>query len=96
VGGTRHPSIPLPVDLFGAWRNSGGIDLQERGTLRETATAIAGSCRCPSQSRHERSDADAIDRAQAAFGEWSTPAAVDERATILERLADSSRRTASS
>ncbi len=41
VGGTRHPSIPMPVDLFGAWRNSGGIDLQERGILLETAAAIS-------------------------------------------------------
>ena len=33
VGGTRHPSIPLPRDLFGAWKNSEGVDLQERGIL---------------------------------------------------------------
>ncbi|NJB96762.1 bifunctional proline dehydrogenase/L-glutamate gamma-semialdehyde dehydrogenase PutA [Sphingomonas sp. ABOLD] len=43
VGGTRHPSIPLPVDLFGAWKNSGGIDLAERTILAETAAAIAAS-----------------------------------------------------
>ncbi|WP_443025061.1 bifunctional proline dehydrogenase/L-glutamate gamma-semialdehyde dehydrogenase PutA [Sphingomonas sp. M1-B02] len=41
VGGSRHPSIPLPVDLFGAWRNSGGIDLAERSVLLDTARAIA-------------------------------------------------------
>jgi len=34
VGGARHPSIPLPVDLFGVVRkNSEGIDLQDRETL---------------------------------------------------------------
>jgi RHH-type proline utilization regulon transcriptional repressor/proline dehydrogenase/delta 1-pyrroline-5-carboxylate dehydrogenase len=43
VGGTRHPSIPLPRDLFGDWRNSAGLDLQERDILRETAAAIAAT-----------------------------------------------------
>ncbi|TKD51755.1 bifunctional proline dehydrogenase/L-glutamate gamma-semialdehyde dehydrogenase PutA [Sphingomonas baiyangensis] len=40
VGGTRHPSIPLPVDLMGGWRNSEGIDLFDRALLRDTAQAI--------------------------------------------------------
>ena len=41
VGGTRHPSIPLPVDLFGAVRrNSMGIDLHDRETLAAVVTAI--------------------------------------------------------
>ena len=42
VGGTRHPSIPLPVDLFGAGghRNSMGIDLSDRGVLEATANAV--------------------------------------------------------
>ncbi|GAA0735239.1 bifunctional proline dehydrogenase/L-glutamate gamma-semialdehyde dehydrogenase PutA [Sphingomonas japonica] len=43
VGGTRHPSIPLPVDLFGQWRNSAGIDLNDRAILAETAAAIAAT-----------------------------------------------------
>jgi RHH-type proline utilization regulon transcriptional repressor/proline dehydrogenase/delta 1-pyrroline-5-carboxylate dehydrogenase len=43
VGGTRHPSIPLPVELFGAWKNSGGIDLAERTILADTAAAIAAT-----------------------------------------------------
>ena len=39
VGGTRHPSIPLPIDLFGrSGRNSSGIDLQRSATCwRDTA-----------------------------------------------------------
>ncbi len=42
VGGTRHPSIPLPVDLFGAGRrNSAGLDLADRGVLRATVAAIS-------------------------------------------------------
>ncbi|MBY0519540.1 MAG: bifunctional proline dehydrogenase/L-glutamate gamma-semialdehyde dehydrogenase PutA [Sphingomonas sp.] len=41
VGGTRHPNIPLPVDLFGAARrNSSGIDLADRETLAQTVAAI--------------------------------------------------------
>ncbi|UUL81466.1 bifunctional proline dehydrogenase/L-glutamate gamma-semialdehyde dehydrogenase PutA [Sphingomonas qomolangmaensis] len=43
VGGTRHPSIPLPKDLMGAWGNSEGIDLAEREVLREVARAIAAA-----------------------------------------------------
>ena len=106
VGGARHPSIPLPVDLFGAWRNSGGIDLQERGTLRETAAAIQimplPSGASPSHrdsspaapplsnpsAEGERLARAAIDRATAAFPEWSSRS-IDERAALLERLADS-------
>jgi RHH-type transcriptional regulator, proline utilization regulon repressor / proline dehydrogenase / delta 1-pyrroline-5-carboxylate dehydrogenase len=43
VGGTRHPSIPAPIDLMGEWRNSEGIDLNDRAILRDTARAIAAS-----------------------------------------------------
>nr|WP_294810804.1 L-glutamate gamma-semialdehyde dehydrogenase [uncultured Sphingomonas sp.] len=88
VGGTRHPSITLPVDLFGAWKNSGGIDLQERGTLGETATAIGIMPMPKPVAAASAPDAKAaIDRAASAFPEWSTRS-IDERATILERLAD--------
>ena len=41
VGGTRHPSIPLPVDLFGAGRrNSSGIDLSDREVLAGVSTRV--------------------------------------------------------
>ena len=43
VGGTRHPSIPLPVDLFrvaGGHRNSAGIDLSDVDTLEATVAAV--------------------------------------------------------
>ncbi|WP_448660504.1 bifunctional proline dehydrogenase/L-glutamate gamma-semialdehyde dehydrogenase PutA [Sphingomonas sp. CJ99] len=43
VGGARHPSIPLPRDLMGAWRNSAGIDLNDRTVLAEVAGAIKSS-----------------------------------------------------
>ncbi|TXC69971.1 bifunctional proline dehydrogenase/L-glutamate gamma-semialdehyde dehydrogenase PutA [Sphingomonas ginsenosidivorax] len=42
VGGRRHPSIPLPVDLFGAegHRNSAGLDLSDVATLEATVKAV--------------------------------------------------------
>ncbi len=41
VGGTRHPNIPLPVDLFGMGRrNSSGLDLADREVLAQTVAAI--------------------------------------------------------
>jgi RHH-type proline utilization regulon transcriptional repressor/proline dehydrogenase/delta 1-pyrroline-5-carboxylate dehydrogenase len=86
VGGTRHPSIPLPVDLFGAVRrNSGGIDLQDRETLagvvEEIGTAPSLTGIAPVKA------ADAVSRAAMAFPKWSaTP--VEARAKALEKLAD--------
>ena len=44
VGGARHPSIPLPVDLFRAadgHRNSMGIDLNDRKVLRGIAEVVS-------------------------------------------------------
>ncbi len=42
VGGKRHPSIPLPVDLFGAGghRNSAGLDLSDVATLEAVVKAV--------------------------------------------------------
>ena len=42
VGGARHPSIPLPVDLFGAGghRNSAGLDLSDVATLEAAVAAV--------------------------------------------------------
>ena len=42
VGGTRHPSIPLPNDLFRPERpNSWGLDLNDRPELERVAAAVA-------------------------------------------------------
>jgi RHH-type proline utilization regulon transcriptional repressor/proline dehydrogenase/delta 1-pyrroline-5-carboxylate dehydrogenase len=41
VGGARHPSIPLPIDLFGDRKNSSGIDLSDRDVLARTAKAVS-------------------------------------------------------
>ena len=41
VGGARHPSIPLPADLFGAGRrNSDGIDLADPAVLDDIAATV--------------------------------------------------------
>jgi RHH-type proline utilization regulon transcriptional repressor/proline dehydrogenase/delta 1-pyrroline-5-carboxylate dehydrogenase len=102
VGGARHPSIPLPIDLFGDRKNSTGIDLSDREVLAKTARAVsaplppaggaggghvASATSLPSPSPSRKREGDMITRAHAAFPGWSaTP--VDERAAILERLAD--------
>ncbi|MFD0946402.1 L-glutamate gamma-semialdehyde dehydrogenase [Sphingomonas canadensis] len=87
VGGTRHPSIPLPVDLFGEWRNSGGIDLSVREVLVQTAQGIAAAPATAGTDAADPGAAEAVDRAAAAFRDWAdTP--IDDRAAILERLAD--------
>ena len=103
VGGARHPSIPLPIDLFGDRKNSSGIDLSDREVLERTARAVssplplaggAGGGRVtsaatdmPSPNPSRKREGDLVSRAHAAFPAWSaTP--VDDRAAILERLAD--------
>ena len=101
VGGTRHPSIPLPADLFPGRRNSGGIDLQDRVILGEVAKTVARTP-CPRaggapdrnveldpypRGGTESSATHAVDRAVKGFAVWSrTP--LEERAATLERLAD--------
>jgi RHH-type proline utilization regulon transcriptional repressor/proline dehydrogenase/delta 1-pyrroline-5-carboxylate dehydrogenase len=44
VGGTRHPAIPLPKDLYEPVRgNSEGIDLSDQAELERVAAAVARS-----------------------------------------------------
>jgi RHH-type proline utilization regulon transcriptional repressor/proline dehydrogenase/delta 1-pyrroline-5-carboxylate dehydrogenase len=101
VGGARHPSIPLPKDLFApGHRNSSGLDLSDVATLEATVRAVraplspagAGSPKAPAgrstpAAEAEGLVADAVRRAHAAFPAWSQTS-VDERAACLERLAD--------
>ncbi len=98
VGGTRHPSIPLPIDLFGDRKNSSGIDLSDRDVLANTVKAVsipfassAVEKRSPNQRVSTSLDTNgvrkAVGRAHATFPAWSaTP--VEQRAACLERLAD--------
>ncbi|HEY0412951.1 MAG TPA: bifunctional proline dehydrogenase/L-glutamate gamma-semialdehyde dehydrogenase PutA [Allosphingosinicella sp.] len=50
VGGTRHPAIPLPKDLFEPVRgNSRGIDLNDRVELERIAVVVSGNPFAPSE-----------------------------------------------
>ena len=40
VGGSPHPEIPLPRDIMVDWRNSEGIDFDDREVLLETARRV--------------------------------------------------------
>ena len=96
VGGARHPSIPLPVDLFGARQNSGGIDLQDRAILADTVDAVVRPGGCRDRWQHESIPpssgpglrrGDEVAAAQAAFSDWAS-VALENRCSTLERLAD--------
>ena len=96
VGGTRHPAIPLPGDLFAPERpNSRGIDLQRPrgagpgGRGGGVGREWTGGRLRPAKARSRcRAEAEAmVSRALAAFPAWDARS-VDERAACLERLAD--------
>jgi RHH-type proline utilization regulon transcriptional repressor/proline dehydrogenase/delta 1-pyrroline-5-carboxylate dehydrogenase len=100
VGGSRHPAIPLPEDLFAPERkNSGGIDLAEGTELKRIAKAVssplplAGGGHPPVTSAGEhaadcRPEAERlVGRAVAAFPHWSRRS-IEERASAIERLGD--------
>ncbi len=85
VGGARHPSIPLPVDLFGAHReNSAGIDLQDRAILDQTVQTLGHQDK--GSVPKSVATPDAIGRAASAFAVWSAMP-VKQRALILDSLA---------
>ena len=91
VGGARHPSIPLPADLFGLERkNSAGLDLADRETLGRTVSALRGFASpredFPARSREDAKSA--VSAANAAFPDWAARS-IEERCAIVERLADS-------
>ncbi len=91
VGGSRHPNIPLPVDLFGARRNSRGIDLQDRTILAETAQSLRTSASPREQTdgfTRRRGDAEgAVAIAASGFPGWAS-VNLEVRCAALERLAD--------
>lgn len=88
VGGARHSSIPLPVDLFGERRNSAGMDLQDWAVLEGVAKAIAQKPFVSSEVETPALGANgSVDKALTAFPSWSaTP--LNTRADALERLAN--------
>ncbi len=86
VGGTRHPAIRLPSELFAPERlNSEGMDLEDASVLADIASKVAFMPAVPADI--DVDVATAIAAAEAAYPAWSaTPVA--ERADCLERLAD--------
>lgn len=86
VGGTRHPAIRLPSELFRPERaNSRGIDLDDAKLLAETAKAVMSQVPVPTV---DAASVDAaIDAATKAFPAWSATA-LEERAACLDRLGD--------
>ncbi len=86
TGGSRHPAIALPADLFQPERtNSLGLDLDDAETLGAIADEVARPARLDVKSSADATAA--ITAALGAYPAWSaTP--LDERADCLDRLAD--------
>ncbi|MGB5019608.1 L-glutamate gamma-semialdehyde dehydrogenase [Sphingorhabdus sp.] len=86
AGGTRHPSIRLPSDLFmPERRNSEGLDLEDAAVLTDVARAV--SLKSVGSAGIDVDVSTAITTAQSAYAEWSA-IPVDTRAACLNRLAD--------
>jgi RHH-type proline utilization regulon transcriptional repressor/proline dehydrogenase/delta 1-pyrroline-5-carboxylate dehydrogenase len=86
VGGTPHPAITAPADLFQPERvNSNGIDLDDALILKEIAAEIAMPLKLDDDVRSNPTDA--VTAALAAYPEWSGTH-VEARADCLDRLAD--------
>ncbi|MGZ8286664.1 MAG: L-glutamate gamma-semialdehyde dehydrogenase [Allosphingosinicella sp.] len=86
VGGTRHPAIPLPGDLFAPERpNSRGLDLSDRPELERVAAAVAPALDFAPTASPDAEEL--VTRALKGFEIWSKRS-VEERSAALERLAD--------
>ncbi len=88
VGGTRHPSIPLPEDLFMPQRpNSQGLDLEDWRVLKRVKDGIAKRSDIGGEPKPVADVGALVARASSAFPNWSG-LPVEERAGCLIRLAD--------
>jgi RHH-type proline utilization regulon transcriptional repressor/proline dehydrogenase/delta 1-pyrroline-5-carboxylate dehydrogenase len=104
VGGARHPSIPLPKDLFApGHRNSRGLDLSDVATLDATVRAVkapvsgldrphpsATSSLAPPPDGRGKGEGEVATAVARAHAAFPGWSAtpVDARAACLERLAD--------
>jgi RHH-type proline utilization regulon transcriptional repressor/proline dehydrogenase/delta 1-pyrroline-5-carboxylate dehydrogenase len=97
VGGSRHPAIPLPKDLFEPTRgNSEGIDLNDRDELTRVARAVSRGREtrekpAVTQTGEHWQDCAGeakamVGRALAGFPAWDMRP-VEDRAACLDRLA---------
>lgn len=85
----RHAHLPLPQNLYGARKNSRGVDVAqtvERLALLAVPPAQNFSMR-PARDSNERDIQAAVTQAKNAFQNWSSQTA-SARADILERFAD--------
>ncbi len=88
IGGTRHPAIPLPEDLFMPERkNSQGIDLEDRAVLARVAEIVGNPGASGSAGQGAGGAEAAVGRALKAFPSWSARP-IAHRAACLDRLAD--------
>lgn len=86
VGGTRHPAIAAPADLFQPERpNSRGLDLDDAVVLETIAAEVAKPLDL--EISESAAPAAAVSSALAAYPAWSNMS-LDERADCLVRLAD--------
>ena len=86
VGGTRHPGIALPQDLFMPERkNSIGLDLEDRENLQGLAERLRKPVTVA--LRGEKDVDECIDTCHRAFRDWSMTS-IDKRAACLEKFAD--------
>ncbi len=91
ANGAAHPRLPLPAQLYGARKNSAGVELGYEASLhalqREMATSRAGLRPFVEHTAKEADIHQAFAEAAQAFPHWNaTP--VDARAGALERAAD--------
>lgn len=88
VGGTRHPSIPLPEDLFMPQRkNSKGLDLEDWRVLNRVTENIISRADIGEEPAAATDVAALVARAGKAFPAWSDRP-IEERAACLDRLAN--------
>ncbi|WP_166039625.1 L-glutamate gamma-semialdehyde dehydrogenase [Sphingosinicella sp. YJ22] len=86
VGGTRHPGIVLPEDLFMPERkNSTGIDLQDEDELARVAKAVSRPLE--PTSGEGAAGTSPVSAALAGFTAWSSRS-IEDRAACLDRLAN--------
>jgi RHH-type proline utilization regulon transcriptional repressor/proline dehydrogenase/delta 1-pyrroline-5-carboxylate dehydrogenase len=86
VGGTRHPAIPLPSELFAPERpNSRGLDLNDQLELERIGKAVAPPLDFSPPTSPDAGEL--VGRALKGFEDWSRRS-VEKRSAALERLAD--------
>ncbi|TRW17872.1 bifunctional proline dehydrogenase/L-glutamate gamma-semialdehyde dehydrogenase PutA [Glacieibacterium frigidum] len=98
VGGSAHPSIPLPRDIFPGRINSSGLDLADADTLAATSADILAFDEADALFGKRTTVKDAHDRyanvevgallQRAEVADGLAKLSVEDRAAILERLAD--------